>query len=95
MKASAVTPDRAQKSPSRGGAGGRMTNSAGKTNFGDSVRLLISPMEAVTVKEAVRRLKESIPKGYIITSIAGNVFFAAGDVYVRGDSIRVTFELSV
>lgn len=63
MKASAVTPDRAQKSPSRGGAGGRMTNSAGKTNFGDSVRLLISPMEAVTVKEAVRRLKESIPNG--------------------------------
>ena len=68
-----------------------MTNSAGKTNFGDSVRLLISPMEAVTVK----RLKESIPKGYIITSIAGNVFFADGDVYVRGDSSRVTFELSV
>ncbi len=52
-------------------------------------------MEAVTIKEAVRRLKESVPNGVYITSIVGNVFFADGDVYVESNLVRVTFELSV
>ena len=63
--------------------------------FEDSVEPLISPREAVTIKEAVRRLKESVPNGVYITSIVGNVFFADGDVYVESNLVRVTFELSV
>lgn len=51
-----------------------------------------SAMDSVTIKEAVRRIEAAIPSGLRIASIAGDVFFAGGEVYVGKGSINVTFE---
>lgn len=52
----------------------------------------ISAMDSVTIKEAVRRIEAALPSGLRIASIAGDVFFAGGEVYVGKGSINVTFE---